>query len=291
MSLLTSEERDEARRQAWLEERRRYVTSTDAAIIFGCGYEGSSPVKLWGQKKGLVPPDPETERMELGLLLEPAILTMYQRKTGLTAVKADPFTLHKTEAYPWLAASGDGLDSEGRRLELKYTGRFISSNEDIPLTWQIQMQVQTVVFDVDGIRLVTLQPGEVKYFDVPRNEAFIETKLIPKTKAFHELLQGDVPPRAEYPEDNDGFGLVYRDIYSADLVRDLDETDMRELLERRALLKEQQKELEANLDLTEARIKEIMGEADTGIFQDEPDVRVTWRKTARGHRQLRVKGL
>lgn len=283
--LLKGPEATELFKAAWLEKRRQYVTSTDVPILFGQGYVESSPTKLWREKRTgddfFVP----TERTEIGKLMEPVIIARYEAQTGRKVVKADPYTLHVSEKYPWLAASLDAFDSEGVGLELKNHGDFISGVEDIPTGWMLQTQTQMLVMDRKVWRLAIMCRGsEVKIFDLEAHP--VQAKIIEKSKRFFELVQKGEVPEPEFPGDNDGLGFAFYE--PTDTVLEADSEKADELLERcleRASYLDQKRELVDALDLTEASIKYALGNATVAVLPDES--KVTWKPDKNGRRSLR----
>lgn len=290
MSLLTQDEAQAARRSRWLAERKKVVTSTDSPILFGVGYMGSSVAKLWGQKTGRLPEDEVSYLMRRGKLFEPILIQLYEEETGRKVVRASGEQLQVSERYPWLGCSLDAVDDEGVYIELKHTTHKFRNVEEIPLRWQIQIQHQMVVMGVDRMKLVMDQPFEMVVIEVPRNESFIETRLLPETEAFWHSLSGDRPPAPKYGEDNEGLSLLYRDAFEAGSVVDLDFGLVADLdvIQR---CKREEKEIKAVRDVHEAKLKYALGEAETGIFPDQPELKVTWKKTAKGFRTLRITGM
>lgn len=290
MSLLTVDEKAEVGREKWLAARRRVVTSTDSPILFGQGYMGSSVAKLWGQKTGRLPEDGATYLMKRGKLSEPIMLQLYEEETGRKVVRAAGDQLNVSEKYPWLGCSLDAMDSDGVYLELKRTTHKFRDAADIPLRWVIQIQHQAVVMGVPMIRLVMDQPFEMVVVDVPRNEAFI-ARLLDVTKDFYESLSDDHPPAPKYGDDNDGLSLLYRDLYEPGTAVELDDLELMPVLEELRAAKAAEKAAKGVRDLCEAKLKHALGEAELGLFPDSPEVKVTWKKTAKGFRTLRISGM
>jgi predicted phage-related endonuclease len=290
VSLLTQDEKREAGRERWLAARRRVVTSTDSPILYGQGYLGSSVAKLWGQKTGRLPEDEETYLMRRGKLSEPIMLQLYEHETGRKVIRAAGDTLNVSEKYPWLGCSLDAVDSDGVYLELKRTTHKFRTAEEIPLRWVIQTQHQMVVMDVPMVRLVMDQPFEMVVIEVPRNEAFIE-RLLVDTKEFYESLSDDHPPAPKYGVENEGLSLLYRDLYEPGSTAELDGLEFEPVLEELSDVKRKQKELEERRSLAEAKLKHALGEAEVGLFPDRPEWKVTWKKTAKGYRALRITGM
>lgn len=290
MSLLTPAEEKAARRATWLSERRRVVTSTDSPILFGQGYMGSSVPKLWGQKTGRLPEDEATYLMRRGKLSEPLMIQLYEEETGNKVVRAAGDHLFKSEKFPWLGTSLDALNDKGVYLEFKRTTHKFRNALEIPLRWQIQIQHQMLVMDQKVIDLVMDQPFEMVIIPVERNEAFIE-RLLEVTKAFYESLSNDAPPAPQFPEENEGLTLLYTKLYEPGSVEELDGLEMMPVLDELADAKRAERGAKERRDLAEAKLKHALGEAEMGLIPEYPEVKITWKKTAKGYRVLRITGM
>ena len=56
---------DETKKEQWLEQRRKFITGTDAAALLGIS-KWSSKLSVWFDKKGMAEPTIETEAMFWG---------------------------------------------------------------------------------------------------------------------------------------------------------------------------------------------------------------------------------
>lgn len=289
MSLLTEKDRTEEGplKEAWLQKRKKHVTSTDVPILFGSGYYGSSIVGLWGYKKDRLPEVVETERMTIGKLIEGVVIEMYERMTGLTVVKSAPWVLHVSEEFPWLASSTDASDSEGTLIEIKNHDGYMDKVEDIPSGWHLQCQVEMLVMGKDRMKLVALCRGSRVVIHELVADPIVQRHIIERSKEFFATLQGDRPPAPLYPEDNGDMGKVWSPSRS-ELQVDLEE-DEYALCEEIEAKKAEAKEVAAERDILEAKLKDTLGYAEWGTFQDRPSARVTWKANKNGTRVLRIK--
>lgn len=286
MSLLlaASPEAEEARKKVWLELRRHKVTSTDVPVLFGEGYYGSSPTKLMAVKLGRVPDLYEpNEKMQYGRLMEPVTIAMYEAQTGRKVVRADSYTLQVSEKYPWLAASLDAFDSEGVMCELKNHDGYMSSADDIPTGWQIQIQTQLIVMNHKKARLVVTCRGcELKVFDIEPHPG-AQAAIIKESQAFYELMQKGECPEPRFPADNDGLKAFFCTSKPGEVISLGD--DFHEKVLQRAALLQDKTQIVDSLDLVEADLKFAMGEAEVALFPD--DSRLTWKPNVKGVRSLR----
>jgi predicted phage-related endonuclease len=283
MSILlsTTPEADDLRKQAWLAKRRQFVTSTDVPVLFGQGYSGSSPTKLWREKRTGESFFEPSEHTEIGKLMEPVIAQAYENQTGRKVVRADSWSLHVSAKYPWLATSLDGVDSEGVILEMKNHDGYASTPADIPTGWLLQTQTQMLVMDVKAVRLVILCRGcELKVFDLEPHE--VQAKIIERSKRFHEMVEAGQVPEPEFPGDNQGLGFAFYE--PTDETVNLGD-DVLELCLQRAAGLERKKEIVEELDIVEASIKYSLGNATVGLLPDES--KVTWKADKNGRRSIR----
>lgn len=131
-------------RAAWLEERRTCIGSSDAPAIMALNPPGwSDALSVYVSKLGLDEPQPESERMRWGTLLEPAIRQAYHERTNREIVEVPGITRHPEIAY--IGASLDSLAFDRERgpgiVELKTTS-FAVDPDDPPAHWLAQVQHQ-----------------------------------------------------------------------------------------------------------------------------------------------------
>lgn len=105
-----------ASRAQWLEERSTYLGGTDVAAILGL-HKYKSPLEVFLQKTGQLPPKDSNIRMRMGVALEELGAEIYSEVTGL---QLEPGRLLRHPEYPFLASNPDRLVvGEARGLEVK----------------------------------------------------------------------------------------------------------------------------------------------------------------------------
>jgi hypothetical protein len=108
--------------QDWLANRQRHITGTDAAIIRnGRNQYGKTVIDLYMDKKTEIPASiPDNEQMRIGRILEPVILNVYSRMSGMRIMKPDTFFEHDT--IPYIGVNLDGWSEEKKIcVEVKTT--------------------------------------------------------------------------------------------------------------------------------------------------------------------------
>jgi len=254
-----------------LEGRRQRLGASEAAIALGASPYGSA-FELWCQKTGAISPDDlsDVEHVQWGVNLERPILEEYGRRTGRTIAyywPQDKWVTHSE--IPWLSCTPDAFqDREGSRgiAQVKNTGEYSRSlwHDGPPLHVQIQVQTEMEVCGFDWGTIVVLIGGnKLRYFDVERNQSFINA-MLPVLKEFWDRVENGDPPLADgsfatsralaklYPGDNGS---------EVELPAEAAEWDS-ELL----LLKQEIKSLEQLKGLLENRLKAAIGDATLALI-------------------------
>jgi putative phage-type endonuclease len=92
-------------REAWLAERRKGLGASDCAAALGLS-PYRTPLDLYYEKLGELPPEPETPAMRRGKRREAMVLDEYAEDRDVTLVE-QVFVRHP--ALPWMTATLDGV--------------------------------------------------------------------------------------------------------------------------------------------------------------------------------------
>lgn len=184
---------------AWLEARRSTIGSSDIPIIVG-----ESPHKdahtLAAEKLGLVEAvvDAETQELfDIGHLMQPVLLDIYERKTGRHPKAVHGWRVHRDIA--WATASLDGTAPTRRVVEAKWTNAVRwrpreLGDERLPGDVAAQVQWQLFVTGWDVADVVVMRHGIPDVIEVGRDDAMIEDVLW-FARDFHGYLErGELPP-------------------------------------------------------------------------------------------------
>lgn len=68
--------------EAQREQRKKYLGSSDAPILAGCGYGGRTIADLYLDKTNRLVDDPGNEATDRGVALEPVALDLFEKKQG-----------------------------------------------------------------------------------------------------------------------------------------------------------------------------------------------------------------
>jgi putative phage-type endonuclease len=273
----------------WLEARAETIGSSDIPIIVG-----ESPYKsahtLASEKLGLIETavDEETQELfDIGLLMQPTLLRIYERKTGRKVRAAHGWRVHRE--ILWATASLDGEAPTRRVVEAKWTNATRwRRGEAVPGDVQAQVQWQLFVVGWDVADVVVLERGVPRIETIERSDPMIDDLLF-FAREFHDRLsRGELPPidgsdstrrtlRARYPAD-DGTWLPQ----TADLV---------EMVTGLAEARARKRTAEADEDTYANALLASLGEASgiEGLLQatkNRDSQRTNWPAIASAYRTL-----
>ncbi len=205
----------------WLAARKVTIGSADIPVI-----AGESPHKsaytLAAERLGLIPEiiDAETQELfDIGHLMQPVLLALYEHKTGRHPKAAPTWRSHPQ--YPWATASLDGTAPVKRVVEAKWThSKRWRSGDRVPGDVQLQVQWQLFVVGWDVADVIVLDHTTPRVEEVERDDAVIDDLLYFAREFMGYLERGELPPidgsestartlRAKHPRD-DGTWLPAR---------------------------------------------------------------------------------
>lgn len=183
----------------WHAWRAAGIGGSDIAAICGLS-PWATPYSVWADKVGVANPQPESERMRWGHLLERAIADEFQARTGLYVAGEQSWCQHKT--VPIARATVDGFVVESPEsniadalgvIEIKTSGD--SPWHDVPDYYQLQVQWQMAVTDMPVAWVASLHRGQALAInEVRRDDALITDLLHIAEQFWQRVLSGDAPP-------------------------------------------------------------------------------------------------
>jgi len=266
-------------RATWLTQRRRGLGASDIPIILETTPWGT-PWQIWITKTVQDAPDIEpTEAMQWGLLLEDAILTEWAKREHIHIVERQPHLQHPV--HDWMLATPDAIaETEERRavVEIKTIGMGAddawAGGDEVPRYVILQVQWQMMVAGVDRAFVVVfnmvrrqlqthmlLADPELQEFLLERMGVWWETHVV-----------GGVPPVVS-GDDNALLASLWPT--SREEVVEVDGALIEELRSARAATKM----AKVRQDELEARLKSVLGDADTAVVGDV--VVATWKTQSR----------
>jgi len=185
---------------AWLEARLDLIGSSDIPIITGHS-SYTSTLALWAEKSRLIGPavfDATTsERLSLGLALEPVIAAAYTTRTGrkLRRVRRT----YASVGTPWAAASLDRVTAskaeQKRIVELKWwPHRTPVSSERVPADIQDQVQWQLYVMGLEVADVVILTGGNIEVEEIVADADYQQALVVLASRFREQVAIGAPPP-------------------------------------------------------------------------------------------------
>lgn len=268
----------DAKREDWLERRKAGIGASDAAAVFGLS-PYKSPLALYFEKRGEVDvPVAEREALYWGRILQSPIAQRYRHETGRQVEEPDPFAIVQHPTHKFMLATLDARATTTPTakpspaggwgpVEIKNAGFFKREDwrDEPPLAFQIQAQHQMFVTGAQWASIAALVGGiEFFWADLPRHNGFIDV-LVNKVGEFWSRVQTGTPPEPDasestrqlikqlYPRDTGAIITVPADPWAA-----LDESLQG--------IKKQQKKLEGDRDILEAKIKLALKDATAMVI-------------------------
>ncbi len=183
-------------------DRQQSIGASDAAAALSAS-PWKSQFQLWAEKTGVAEPPSldDNEAVEWGNLLESTIIEEYSDRNPLRDVydnEGQYVSRHPHRLF--MTATPDAYQvCEGRRgvLEIKTAGYWPGKDweKEPPLHYQIQVQHQLAVTGLEWGTLAVLVAGQkLLWFDVDRDEEFIEQMMVTESWFWTQVLEQIPPP-------------------------------------------------------------------------------------------------
>lgn len=113
-------------REEWLAERRHSLGGSDMGAVLGLNHY-SSPAKVWADKTGRLPDEPDNEAMRIGRDLEKYVAKRFEETSGKRVRRLN--AIMRNTDCPYLHANIDrDVVGESSGLECKTTNAFSTKN-------------------------------------------------------------------------------------------------------------------------------------------------------------------
>ena len=188
------------RTDEWLDWRKQGITGTDAAVLLGL-HDKKTPWRIWAEKLGKAPPEdlsgnPNVQR---GIALEPIAREAIEQKHDLLLLPV----CGEHDEHTILRASFDGIDDNGRPVEIKCPGDNVwaalhkGGEQSLEYRRYIaQVQHQILVSGSDSALLVYFHNGEMLEFTLRRDEQMCR-EIVEKAHAFWDLIVSQKEPEKD----------------------------------------------------------------------------------------------
>ena len=161
----------------WLEHRKLGIGGSDASVVCGIN-KYKSPVELWMDKTGQLPPQEAGEAAYWGTQLESIVRDEFTKRTGIEVTK--PTVILQSEEHPFMLANLDGtcevLDVGTCIFEAKTASAYKAGEweDTIPDEYQLQIQHYMAVTGYAGAYIAVLIGGNTfRWKFVERDECRI----------------------------------------------------------------------------------------------------------------------
>jgi putative phage-type endonuclease len=264
------------------QDRRDFLGGSDIAPLMGLS-RWKSALRLWCEKTGrLAPKDlSDVESVEIGTELEDYVARKFMRKTGFK-VRRDTRDFRHPE-YDYMCAHIDRwILNEDALLECKTTSAYMEKQwmgEEIPLEYVLQVQWYLGILGKKTGYIAVLIGGQKFRWKSIEFDQDLFAKMVAAAKEFWEIfVKGDLAPVAS-ALDNETLAEMYPTdkTISKDLTAD-DAVKLDMLIEERLGGKEQEKEVQKEIEKIEAQIKQILAESGQAVTDNFV---VTWKNQKR----------
>lgn len=277
-----------ADREAWLEERKKGIGSSEVGIIAGVSHF-ETPIGLWRRKMGLTLPTPESSVMAAGHEFEPVVAQMYAQRSGdvmdpasegdwLAVDNDSPFLRVSPDRIFWdrnIPAAARNY-ANGYIVECKTTSMSATA-ENYPRSWFFQVQYQMGVMGIKRAVIACISTSPVLHFfyvEVPFNAGvFAEIKRM-LSEFWNVNVLGQRMP--EVVLTNDDASHMWPEAYR-ETVSVADE-DLLNAVRRYNELNARHSETEKEMDDIKLRVKTYMQQTEE-LCNADGKVIVTWKNS------------
>ena len=192
------------RRESWLAERRRHITSTDLPAIMGLDGAFNSKMGIFLDKLGRASNDEATpEWIEWGTRLQDSILKGYADRVGEAIDLHDPYTLIEVPDHPLISVSLDARwrEKDRRCVDAKNLGFFDPKKwgppdtDEVPAGYVVQLHAQMDATKTAVAELACLFGGHrLLIYRVERDDEIVAACREAATDFWTRHVLTDTPP-------------------------------------------------------------------------------------------------
>lgn len=250
--------------EEWLKIRKGYIGGSDAGAIIGLNPYNSA-FSVWAEKTGQTPEFEGNISTRVGTYLEDLVAKLFMEETGKQVQRMN-FTLVNAD-YPWACANIDReVIGEDAVLEIKTTTSFGAIKKfrsgEYPEQWYGQMVHYLAVTGAKKAYLAALENNrELRVFELDRDEEEIKALM----DAEREFWNTYVLPKKTPPVDgHSATSEAIKKIFSEEAGDSIDLSGFLDVFQQRKAVNEQIKNLKAELDGLDNRVKVAMGSMAKG---------------------------
>ncbi|MDR3765705.1 MAG: YqaJ viral recombinase family protein [Butyricicoccus sp.] len=260
----------------WLEYRKTGIGGSDASVVCGIS-RYKSPVELWMEKTGQMPPQEAGEAAYWGNQLENLVREEFIKRTGIAVSK--PSVILQSSEHPFMLANLDGTCEHPVHGTCIFEAKTASAykagewEDSIPDEYMIQIQHYMSVTGYAGAYIAVLIGGNTfRWKFVERDEELI-AMLISLESDFWAHIQSETPPPLDGSDASAKFlSERFPNSLSQSSITLPDEAN--ELLLQYDEACEQIKAITEQKQQAENRLKQMLGEHEAGTTGGRI---VTWK--------------
>lgn len=171
-----------------------------------------SPLELFLQKTQRIENEVDSDAVEMGHLLEPVVLTLYERRTGRELRRNHPFYWHP--AYDFMGCTPDAMTlgdeqiavdaktTTWRRYDVADEDKFGEGGDAVPTEYLCQAQQQAAVMGVEQVEFPVLFDGRtLRIYTVHRDEDLIQA-IVAAESELAERIRCNDPPEPNWTHPN-----------------------------------------------------------------------------------------
>lgn len=255
-------------REDWLKWRGKGIGGSDVASICGIS-KYKSPIELWMEKTGQIEPKESGEPAYWGTILEPIIREEFAKRSNLKVKTVNSILKHPK--YNFMLANLDGIvkapDNTACIFEAKTASAFKQNSwtDDIPEEYMLQVQHYMAVTGYQRAYVAALIGGNTFVYKIVERDDELIDMIIKLEEHFWDCVVNDVPPKIDgseactqllnrlYPLSNANIQIVLPD-------------EANILIEQYEMLKEQEKNISELKNEAVNKLKEMLGENESGII-------------------------
>lgn len=187
----------------WLAERRKSIGGSDAPAILGCEKAYNQPFRVALEKMGKAPPQPPSDSLFWGHLIEDDIREAYTVKSGRAVDYPGPRVIIRSDDNPWAHMSPDGfVNTPGRgrgvfqAKHTRYGSGAVVEGAPLRLAYEVQVQHEMMVTGCRWASVAVLhveQGFQFQWFDVERNDEFCALLMRKEKKFWDDVQEGILP--------------------------------------------------------------------------------------------------
>lgn len=261
---------EDMEKDEWLNIRKQGIGGSDCSVICGLN-QYKSPVALWMEKTGQIEPQEAGETVYWGIIMEPIIRKEFSLRTNLK-VRLAPFML-KHPVYDFMIADLDGIVDDPVYSECVFEAKTSSvfrrdewEDDKIPEEYMLQIQHYMAVTGSKRTYIAVLLGGnQFKYKAIERDDDLIGM-IIKLEEHFWKCVKEKTPPEMDGTEASTE--LLNR-LYPASTKKQiLLPPEAGELINQYVTAKAREKEESELKDEASNKLKSLLGENETGIYED-----------------------